>query len=227
MRMLTSEQASQLRENVHERLKNRGCDHSHRFTREWVANEGLCWDDLLDLLEASGVNCDCEVVLNLDENAESPKTRPSPEIQVDWRLPPSWTCSNDVVFTKVIVCRAGLGRNTHSVDGEILVPPPFGTNPRKRVRASVHFFVGITSGLPSEVGVVEEKKQISAEDFAIEVRSCQFNEFKTFSSLESAFVLGRISKLPVGTPVGTHFLEISGVVGKREELRIHNVILRP
>jgi hypothetical protein len=51
-------------------------------------------------------------------------------------------------------------------------------------------------------------------------------EFRSFTFREAAFVLSRIAGLETGTPVGTHFMETSGVVGKREELRVHKVIIR-
>jgi hypothetical protein len=31
---------------VDERVRQQGCDHTHRFSREWAAIESVGWDDL-------------------------------------------------------------------------------------------------------------------------------------------------------------------------------------
>jgi hypothetical protein len=76
----------------------------------------------------------------------------------------------------------------------------WGARPRRRVRKSVHFFMGCTSGLPSELGVVQETNALSA--------------------------LSRIASLKPSTPVGTHFTERIGIASRHEELMVHCVILR-
>lgn len=226
MNSLSSEQVSRLREYVSVRVEQQGCNRSHRFAQEWVAIEQINWDDVLDLLESNGSYCDCEAAYNLPENAALGIRPEASEDRTDWHLPPGWAAAPGAVFTRIIVCKANVARNTHSLDRELLVPPPAGTRPRKRVRASVHFFVGCESGLPSEVGVVAACEPISAEEFAHRVRRSRFDEFRCFSPREASFVLSRVSALEPGTPVGTHFMEVSGVVGKRQELRIHKVIVR-
>lgn len=55
---------------VDELVRSQGCDHTHRFSREWAATAAIGWDDLLDLLEQNGGYCDCEVVLNLPEEVD-------------------------------------------------------------------------------------------------------------------------------------------------------------
>jgi hypothetical protein len=37
--------------------------------RQWARREAVEWEDPLDILEANGAFCDCEVVLNLPETA--------------------------------------------------------------------------------------------------------------------------------------------------------------
>lgn len=224
---MTQEQVRRLRQYVNERVSALGCDHSLRHARDWARREGLTWEDVLDVLEANGGYCDCETTANVPDRPEpAPRRADTDARSADWKLPPDWVTPEGVVYTKVIVCRADVGRNTHAREGELLVPPPAGTKARKQVRASVHYFVGCTSGLPSEVGVVATVDPISAEVFAHRVRSSGPEELRQFTSREAAFVLSRIAALDPGIPVGTHFMEVSGVVGKRDELRVHKVILR-
>jgi hypothetical protein len=119
-----------------------------------------------------------------------------------------------------------VGKNTHATDGETLVPGRKDAKPKKRTRKSVHFFIGCSSGLPAEVGVVRECDQLTAIDFAHLILQQPIDGLNGFTSREAAFLLTKIASLPAGTPVGTHFAETSGVVGKREELRIHKVFFR-
>src|SRR5262245_40290367 len=128
-----------LRAFMDERVRRNGCDHTHRYSMEWAKNEIVNWDDLLDVFEANGAFCDCEVVLNMPEKGwgevttqELPKKKVNP-----WLLPESYSCLESTAFTKVIVCQTDLGRNTYANDGEILVPAPRSAKPKKRVRKSV------------------------------------------------------------------------------------------
>src|SRR5215831_6090830 len=111
---------------VNRRVRSDGCDHSHRFTEEWARRESVDWHDLLDILEANGGYCDCEVVLNLPdgEDLQSPPEPKPAERTNAWLLPPAFECDASSVFTKVIVCQEGLGRNIYATDGELLVPAP-------------------------------------------------------------------------------------------------------
>ena len=51
---------------VAERCEQDGCDHSHRFTREFLAQRSLPVGVTEMALLAQGGGCDCEVVLNVD-----------------------------------------------------------------------------------------------------------------------------------------------------------------
>ncbi len=226
--VLTRKQVEGLKEFVDALVNRDGCDHSHRFSRQWAEVESIAWDDLLDILEENGGHCDCEVVLNLPEDADlalRPSSLESPTNN-PWCLPDSFRCSEQDVFTKRLLCDPQVGRNTHASAGELLVPAPKTAKPKKRVRKSVHFFIGYPSGLPAEVGVVQEAEQVSAGDFARLVSQSGLEELKDFTFREAAFFLSKLAPLKTGTPVGTHFMETSGVVGKREELRINKVFFR-
>jgi hypothetical protein len=216
-----------LRQFVDEKVHSEGCDHTHRFTAQWAALQGIDWDDLLDILEAHGGFCDCEVVMNLNEEKVLAADRPKYIAEgFTWRLPESFVASPDTLFDKVILCDPTRASNSHALNEERLVPAPQGATPRKRVRKSVHFFVGIHSGLPSEIGVLAAISPITAMAFAHQVRVGAIHELRAFGEREAAFTLSRIANLPPGTPVGTHFMEINDYTGKTEELRVHKVFMR-
>ncbi len=213
---------------VDRHVRSDGCDHTYRFTEEWARQESINWHDLLDILEANGGFCDCEVVLNLPEGADlqsTPAQEPAERTNA-WLLPPAFECEASAVFTKVIVCQEGLGRNTYATDGELLVPAPKAAQARRRVRKSVNFFVGCQSGLPTEVGVVHQCPEISAADFARKVAQSGFAELAAFTFREAGFVLSRIASVEPGKPVATHFADQVGIASRHEELRVHRVIMR-
>ena len=62
---LDRQNARVLRAFMDARVRQHGCDNSHRFSRQWAGSQSVSWDDLLDILEHHGGFCDCEVVLNL------------------------------------------------------------------------------------------------------------------------------------------------------------------
>ncbi|KAF1699784.1 DUF2695 domain-containing protein [Pseudoxanthomonas suwonensis] len=49
-----------------------GCDHSLRFTRQFLASRGIEPDRVLPWLEEHGGYCDCEVLANVEEHWERP-----------------------------------------------------------------------------------------------------------------------------------------------------------
>jgi len=228
MFQLTRDQIERLRDYVNALVQRDGCDHTRRFSRQWAEAESVDWDELLDILEEKGGYCDCEVVLNLLEDVDLAARLRGVDTRKDnpWSLPASFHCSEHDTFTKRLLCDPHLGRNTHAVAGEVLVPAPKGAKPKKRVRKSVHFFIGCSSALPAEVGVVQDGERVTAADFAQMVSQSGIEELRAFTFREAAFLLSKLGPLTPRTPVGTHFMETSGVVGKREELRIHKVFFR-
>jgi hypothetical protein len=213
---------------VDRRVSSNGCDHTHRFTQEWASLEAIDWHELLDILELNGGHCDCEVVLNLPQGItlECPSELHTAKLKNAWLIPPAFECDPSAVFTKLIVCQSGLGRNTHANDGEVLVPAPKGASPRRRVRKSVNFFIGCQSGLPSEVGIVHDCSEISALDFSRKVAGSGFEELAGFTFREAGFVLSRIAPVQPTKPVATHFTDQIGIASRHEELRVHRVIIR-
>jgi hypothetical protein len=209
-------------------VRSKGCDHTHRFTEQWARQQSVDWHDLLDILEANGGYCDCEVVLNLPSGKalQSPAMAKPADRGNPWLLPLAFECEPAAVFTKLIVCQAGLGRNTSATDGELLVPAPKGAKPRRRIRKSGNFFIGCQSGLPTEVGDVRQCGEISAQEFARKVAGSGFEELAPFSYREAGFVLSRIASVEPGKPVATHFADQIGIASRHEELRVHRVIIR-
>jgi len=214
---------------VDRRVRKNGCDHTHRFSEEWAHDESVDWHDLLDILEANGCFCDCEVVLNLPdgEDLETPPMARPADRGNPWLLPPGFVCEPSAVFTKVIVCQEGLGRSTYAMNGELLVPAPKGAKSRRRVRKLVNFFIGCQSGLPSEVGVIRQCEEISALDFARKVAGAGFEELAAFTYREAGFVLSRIASLQPSMAVGTDFADRVGVASRHVELTVHRVIMTP
>jgi hypothetical protein len=213
---------------VDRHVRSDGCDHTLRFTKVWARQESIDWHDLLDVLEANGGYCDCEVVLNVANGADlqSPPAPKSAERTNAWLLPPAFECEPSSVFSKVIVCQEKLGRNTYAREGELLVPAPKGAKARRRVRKSVNFFIGCQSGFPTEVGVVHGCPQISAAEFAQTIAESGFEELVGFTFREAGFLLSRIASVEPGKPVATHFADQIGIASRHEELRVHRVILR-
>jgi len=224
---LDPQRVSDLVEYVDRNVRISGCDHSHRFSAAWAAERSVNWDDLQDALETNGAFCDCEVVLNLEEGPLSCQaTSPSIERGDRWLLPPNFTAGAETTTTKVIVSQTGVGRNTHTKDGEWLVPAPVDAKPRKRVRKLVHYFIGVETGLPSEIGVVREVEPMSIARFAHTIASSSIPELQNFDRRVASFVLGKIAALAEGTPVGTDIVDRVGISSKRRELNVHRVILR-
>ena len=70
--ILTANQAAALFEYVEIRIQDAGCNHTHRFTQEWLEKnvDFMKHDAILTELEDMGGYCDCEVVANCYEYYE-------------------------------------------------------------------------------------------------------------------------------------------------------------
>lgn len=71
-RLLTADQAASLFEYVDIRVQDCGCNHTHRFTREWLEQhvDFMLHERLLSEMEDMGGYCDCEVLANCYEDYE-------------------------------------------------------------------------------------------------------------------------------------------------------------
>ena len=226
---LTKEQAQDLISFVDTKLSNSTCDHSLRYANDWANSNNVDQDDFIDILEDNGAFCDCEVVVNLPNDSDiivSAKQNKN-DLSNPWKFPKSFEFRNSQkLFSKFLVSKFSEKNKCYAKEGELLVPAPFGTNPKKRVRKSVHFFIGTESGLPNELGFVKSGSPITANQFSKIVRDSAQNDLAMFGEKQAAFFLSRLEKLADGNAVGTHFSEITGLTAKREELSIHKVFLK-
>ena len=225
---IASIQIENLKTYIDKKLDSSSCDHSLRFAKDWADSNKFDFNDLIDILEENGGFCDCEVVMNLpddvdlviDENSLTNDTLNS------WKLPKDYVpIDNEKQYSKILIATDNCNNNCYAETGEILIPAPKGAKPKKRTRKSVHFFVGLKTGLPNEYGFVIESNKMTARDFAKQVRDTKQKDLIRFTENEADFYLSRLENLKIDTPVGAHFMEKNGLTGKGEELRIHKIIL--
>lgn len=227
--ILTQQQVNDLVTFVENKLSGTACDHSLKNTSRWAIDNNINIDDLTDVLEENGGFCDCEVTYNLPEDTDIYLEETPQEVDKNnpWKIPPSFKdVEPNKVFSNLLVSTHSERNNCYSKEGELLVPVPKGAKPKKRVRKSLHFFVGLETGLPSEIGFIKTSSSISPLQFAKMVRDSGQKDLKSFKEREAAFFLSRLERLKEGNAVGTHFSEITGLTSKREELRVHKVIFR-
>ena len=77
------------------------------------------------------------------------------------------------------------------------------------MRKMWHFFVGLQSGLPSEVGVVKSSPAITAPEFLKMVKAEQLAGFEEFDLPIVCVYLEQTAKMTIGHGVGVHFLEVT------------------
>lgn len=226
---LTKKQAWNLISFVEQRLSEKTCDHSLTYTTLWSEKADFDYVNLFDILEENGSFCDCEVVFNLpnDRDIVLPVRSKGFDRNNPWKIPISFELpDSDKTYTNFLISRHSKKNNCYSKEGELLVPAPKGAEALKRVRKSVHFFIGLETSLPSEFGFVQNIGAVTAKEFAKKVRESGQKNLQLFLEKEAAFYLSRLEKLKQGNGVATHFSKITGLTSKREELKIHKVIFR-
>ena len=67
---LTNELLASLFKFVEMSVDMDGCDHSRRFTEEWLISNHVAPKPVLDWLESNGGFCDCEAVINVMQHWE-------------------------------------------------------------------------------------------------------------------------------------------------------------
>ena len=226
---LSKEQANDLISYVHGKLCESSCDHSLIHTYAWADLNQFDQDDLIDILEANGGFCDCEVVLNLPEDVDVSVSidHEINEKNDPWKIPTNFIQPDGrQKFSNFLVSNHSAENNCYAKDGELLIPAPKGAKSQKRVRKSVHFFIGLETGLPNEYGFVQNHEPITAREFAKIVRDSGQKDLQFFREKEAAFFLSRLERQKPGNGVGTHFTEITGLTSKCEELKVHKFIFR-
>ena len=223
---LDEKAVGQMIDFVDRHVRRDGCDHTHRFASQWSREHNIDWDDLLDALEQRGAFCDCEVVLNLQGSSLSLESEPNAADEENrWLLPPNFACTVETT-NRMLVARAGIGKNNYASDGEWLVPAPLDAKPRKRVRKSAHYFIGLDSGLPTEIGFIQIIEPITLNDFTQKIRDSTIAELQNCDDRLAGFIAQKIAKMADGASVGTDIMDRVGVASKHKELTIHRVILR-
>ena len=61
---LSEVQLNSMFNTVEAQVEEGGCDHSHRFTKQWLSENQEPVDKVIDWLEEHGGYCDCEVLAN-------------------------------------------------------------------------------------------------------------------------------------------------------------------
>ena len=218
-----------LKRFIESKLDSDTCDHSLSITKIWADKNKFDFNDLIDILESNGGFCDCEVVFNLPDNQDlvlgtSTALTDSHNL---WKLPNDYKIQTPgKQFTKILTATEKCKGNCYATIGEHLFPAPFESKPKKRIRKSIHFFIGISTGLPNEYGFVDSIEPLTAKGLAKIARDSKISDLSKFSELEADFYLTRLENLQVGTAVGTHFMEKNGLTGEDEQLRIHKIIMR-
>lgn len=127
---------------------------------------------------------------------------------------------------KILVGRAGIGKNNHVSDGEWLIPAPVDAVPRRRIRKLVHFFIGLQTGLPTEIAFVESIEPMTLDEFAARICDSTVQESQALPLQVATFIAQKIAQLPVGTCVGTDIVEKVGISSKHRELSIYRLVMR-
>lgn len=228
MTILTEKQVTELCVFIEARIENSGCDHSLKNTFDWAEKNGINKADLIDVLESNGGFCDCEVTMNLPEDCDLKIETENKEIDLKnpFKVPLIFQQTENKIYTKAIFSSSEYGHNNYTKNGELLIPAPFGFKPKKRVRKSMHFFNGAESELPSEIGVVKEIEPTNGKEFAKMIRDLKIESLAKFSERDADYYFSRIEKIDIGKPMGTHFMERTGIGGTKIELKIHKVIFR-
>jgi hypothetical protein len=225
--VLSLQQVTQLIDHVDEHVQSEGCDHTTRFASCWAEKNHVPWQDLQDALDQTSLFCDCEIVLNLDE--ERPLVLNQDKLVAPsenrWLLPPNFQPTITKV-EKILVGRAGIGKNNHVSTGEWLIPAPVDAVPRRRIRKLVHFFIGLNTGLPTEIAFVESIDPMSLDEFAVRISDSTVQESQALPLQVAAFIAQKIAQLPVGTCVGTDIIDKVGIASKHRELSIYRVIVK-
>ncbi|MCG7989595.1 MAG: DUF2695 domain-containing protein [Candidatus Thiodiazotropha lotti] len=70
---LEENELSLLIDYVDRQVQENGCHHDHRHTKEWLSDSGHNVNEVLAALMAHGGFCDCEVVMNVEEDSIYPQ----------------------------------------------------------------------------------------------------------------------------------------------------------
>ena len=225
--ILNKIQVKELTTFVDNKLNKSECDHSLKWTIKWANNHQINKDDLIDVLDGCGAYCDCEIVLNLpatiDLILEDSKAKVDSENP--YKIPVNYEIQKDRLYSKAVYSKSSLCKKCYATDGEIIFPSPQLFKPKKRMRKLSHYFNGIESELPSELGIVKSLEPITAIEFAKQLRDTKLESLKKVKEREADFYLSQVDKFELDTIVAINIFERMRNYKKQDELKIHKIIL--
>jgi hypothetical protein len=218
-------------EELHDYLWGKTCLHTFKHSFEWAAKNSLPKEAIEELANELDVPCDCElgkILLDLGETFEVELGEKSTPNSNRWMIPPDFALPPlNKIYHQWIVSPSSseTTERCYTNPDEILIPAPMGYKPSKKMRKVRHFFVGLDSSLPSEVGVVKSCAPITAPEFLEMIKGSQLPDFEGFD-LPIAFVyLEAVAKMKIGHGVGVSFLEECSDFGKFKRIFISRKLL--
>lgn len=200
-------------EDLENYLSKKSCDHTFTHTFQWAKNHRYPKEAIEELINELEMTCDCDLAESIPDIGDSFEVQIGEEshlITNKWLIPPYYTHpSPDKLYKQVIQSPNSSEtdiRNYTNRD-EILIPAPYGYKSKHKMRKMWHFFVGIDSGNPSEIGIVTACSPQSAQHFLDIVKQRALPGFENFDLLASSFYLESVEKLKLGYGVGVHFLD--------------------
>ncbi len=123
-----------LKRYIEKKVESSSCDHSLGFAQEWAELNSFNFNDLIDILEANGGFCDCEIIWNLPEKEDLiiPDSKGNIDVENPWKIPNDYILKNKL-FSKVLISNEKCKGNCYAENGEILIPAPFGATSKKRI----------------------------------------------------------------------------------------------
>jgi len=218
-------------EDLESYLSQKTCDHTFRHTFQWAANQGLPRKAIEGLINELEVACDCnlsEFIPDIGDTFEVEiGEKPIPTAN-KWLIPSYYVLpSPDKLYQQVIQSPnpSLTDIRNYAKQDEILIPSPFGYKSKYKMRKSWHFFVGLDSANPSEIGVVAACTPQSAELFFETVKKRALPGFENFDLAIASFYLESVEKLKLGHGVGVTFLDEMTDTGILKRIRITNRML--
>lgn len=213
-------------EDLESYLSQRTCDHTFAHTFQWAVNQGLPKEAIEALINELEVVCDCNLAKLIPDVGDTFEVKigesASPKVN-KWLIPSHYILpSPSKLYQQVI--RAPSPEVTdirnYATPGEILIPAPYGYKSKYKMRTSWHFFVGLDSGNPSEIGVVAASRNTSIQHFLELVKNQTLPGFEDFDLAIASFYLESVEKLKMGQGMGVSFIDEITDSGILKRIRI-------
>lgn len=208
-------------------LDGKTCDHTFKYSYAWAANNDVPKEAIGALLNELDVHSDVDLAEIIEDIGQSY------EIELEersasgtWLIPPDFIMPPaNKVYHQLIVSPnpSETGYRCYTKACEIIVPAPIDYKPSKKMRKIWHFFVGIDSGLPSEIGIVKSHLPITADRFFEMVNPLA--GFEKFDHQAASFYLEQVAKMKIGRGVSVSFIEVFDGSKKFTSLRFSRRLL--